>query len=359
MISEKEIKNLLKQLIKIKSVSGGEGEILKFLSSVLSDLGYKIKKQLVDEKSKERYNLLCGEGEVGICAHVDTVPELGMKKAFSPYEKNGLIYGRGSSDNKGSIAGLILSLHHYKKITKKLPKVFIAFTVDEEEWTAYGAKKLIEYLSGIKEMIVLEPTDLKICTEQEGSFEFELEVETNLSAHASFFEKYHNPIKILFHIIEKIEKDLRRKSNLLEINGGWRYYAVPKNAKSLIEIKMKKGEKKKDIENKIKKLIVEESKRLEKTKIEFKVIDSEEYIVFKKGNLIKRLKKSFEKEGLSPSLGIMSSWTEAAEFHKANIECVVFGPGNLEHSHTDKEHIKIREIKMFSKILLNLFMYNL
>lgn len=355
MIDEREIKSLLKKLIRIRSVSGHEGDILKFINSILSDIGYNTAKIFIEKGKRERYNLVCGDGEVGICAHVDTVPELGMKNAFSPYEKNGIIYGRGSSDNKGSIAGLILSLYHYKKVAKKLPKLFIAFTVDEEEWTADGAKKLIEHLDGLKEMIVLEPTDLKICTEQEGSFEFELEVEANLSAHASFFEKYHNPIKILFHVIEKIEKDLKRKTNILEISGGWRYYAVPKNAKSLVEIKMKKGEKKEWIENRIKEMIKSESKKFENTRINFKIIDIEEYLIFKKGKLVERLEKAFRKEGLAPAFGVMTSWTEAAEFHKAGIECVVFGPGNLEHSHTDKEHIKIKDIKTFSEILLNLF----
>jgi len=122
---------------------------------------------------------------------------------------------------------------------------------------------------------------------------------------------------------------------------------------------MKKGEKKSWLESRIKEILHSFSTMFFRSRINFKIIDIEEYLIFKKGKLVKRLEQAFLKEGLAPLRGVMPSWTEASEFHKANIACVVFGPGNLEQSHTDKEHIKIKDVKIFSKVLFNLFMYYL
>ena len=277
-------KNLLKKLISIKSVSGQEKEIGEFLIQELKKLGLSTEKQYI---SKGRFNVL---GETGssprimFSTHIDTVPELGMKKAFFPKEKGGRIYGRGSADTKGAIAGFLSAVSMYKEVMGVLPSFFICFTVDEEEWTSIGSEKALKKIPrSCKSAVVFEPTELKICTSQEGSFEFVLKVRTK-SAHASRFENYPNPAKILFDVIHEIETKLKRPVNILEVKGGWKFYAVPKDTHALCEVKMKKGEKSRNIKHKIKEITkAVEKKYREKGHtvwVEVDVVDSEEFIDF-------------------------------------------------------------------------------
>ncbi|MDT7907201.1 MAG: M20/M25/M40 family metallo-hydrolase [Candidatus Calescibacterium sp.] len=357
----KKLIKLTCELIKIKSVSGEEQKIGLFIEKYLINLGFKTKRQYIQESKKggnsnKRFNILAGDGEIMFSTHIDTVPDIGMEKAFSPKLVGDKIFGRGSADTKGAIASLLLALYLFKKLSKKLPKVSLCFTVDEEEWSSLGSKKISKSINSTQ-AIVIEPTSLEICTKQEGSFEFEILVQTE-SAHGSVFELYENPSKILFEIIQKIENKLNKKVSILEICGGWRYYAVPKNSKALLEVKIKEGEKLKEIEKNIK-AIVEEVKKLKeksKTKIQFKVLDSEDFIEFKKGNLSEKIKECMEEIGIQPKFSVMPSWTDAAEFHKKNIECVVFGPGDIQICHTEKEHIRISELEKFTKILLAFFL---
>lgn len=82
-------------------------------------------------------------------AHYDVVPVSGNWKHGSPFSgavEKGWIYGRGTSDMKGSMASLLLALRALKT-TKTAPKlnVEVSFTADEETDSALGAGWLVEH----------------------------------------------------------------------------------------------------------------------------------------------------------------------------------------------------------------------
>ncbi len=345
---KKQIITLIKDLVSIESVSGREREVQLFIEKKLKDIGIPTKRQYID---KARFNIFAGDFSSPhflISAHVDTVPSLGMKNAFNPIQIKGKIFGRGSADAKGGIASLLHAISTFISKSHKLKKIIFCFTVDEEEWSSYGSEKAIEFLpSSCKEAIVIEPTNMIACIEQEGTLEFELEVHTP-SAHASVFGKYKNPINELFKTINLIETETKSKVNILKIEGGWEYYAVPKYAKALVEVKVKKNEDLRKIKMKIQNVS-------EARKIKIKFIDQENYLSFFPKELLGILSSAFEKVGIRMKTGVMSSWTDASNFKKAGIESVIVGPGELELSHTEKENIKIKDTQIFSKILYNVF----
>ncbi len=341
---ENKVKEEVKKLISIPSHRNFV-PILEYIENRLSYIPFE--KQEVPDKG---YNLLYKTSEILINTHVDTVPPISMKDPFNPKEIDGKIYGRGAADTKGLLASLIIALDMFKEKNpdKEVP-VSIALTVDEEQNTALGSEYLLKKLDGIKYALVLEPTYGKICSKQMGTLEFSLEVETP-SYHASEFEKGENAVKIACEILNEIENKLKRPVNILHIHGGWKLYITPKKTSVLAEIKVFENENIKDIEKKIKNVVKSYPQA------RYILEDAENFLTFKKGKLFNLLEKSY-KEALdkSPEEGIMPSWTDAANFARAGIECVIFGFGNLADSHTEREHITVEElvnnVKVFYKFL--------
>jgi succinyl-diaminopimelate desuccinylase len=82
-------------------------------------------------------------------AHYDVVPVSGTWRHESPFSgavERGWIYGRGTSDMKGSMASLLLALRALKA-TRTAPRmnVEVSFTADEETDSVLGAGWLVEH----------------------------------------------------------------------------------------------------------------------------------------------------------------------------------------------------------------------
>ena len=345
------INRLKKELYSLISIPSHRDcdRINRYIKNRLSFISFN--DQPVGKRNLYNIYSISPDKPIMINTHVDTVPPINMKNPFSPYEKNGRIYGRGACDTKGLIASLIIALEDFKKNNpgKDIP-VSIAFTVDEEENTALGSERLVAVLDGITSVIVLEPTYGRICTKQMGSYEFSLRIKLP-SAHGSEFEKFKNPSKEAFRFISMMERELKRPVNIIKFNSGWDYYAVPEEAQLLCEFKVFENELISDIDAKVSDLI----DRFEYD-IELEVEDFEEFLSFKKGNIYNLLYRSYEKAlGNKPKEGIMPSWTDASNFHKAGLECLIFGFCSLADCHTERESISIEELYSMYHVLYNLF----
>ncbi|HWA85189.1 MAG TPA: ArgE/DapE family deacylase [Opitutus sp.] len=82
-------------------------------------------------------------------AHYDVVPVSGKWRHGSPFSgevERGWIFGRGTSDMKGSIASLLLALHALRS-TRTAPRmnVEVSFTADEETDSVLGAGWLVQH----------------------------------------------------------------------------------------------------------------------------------------------------------------------------------------------------------------------
>ena len=341
----------LKELISINSVSGKEKDIQEYIESRLMRAGINLEKQPVEG---DRFNLIYNNrSEHLISCHVDTVPPAGMEEPFLAREEGDRIYGRGASDVKGALSALIVAIESFVKenLSTELP-LSLAFVVDEETNSALGSEKAVEVLGEGKKCLVLEPTYGKFCTSQLGSLEFSLTVKGQ-SVHGAEFELVENPIKVCMELIKSIEEKLNRDVSILKIKGGSGLYMVPDRCETLLEVKLYEGESWKEIEEKIKEALKEGAVSCE---LDYRLEDVEEFIEFKKGGFLKLLEDTFEEAlGRKPERGVMPSWTDASNYHRAGYECVVFGEGSLAISHTDRESISISELEsmaLFFKRLL-------
>ncbi len=346
-IDTERLKTYLKELISIPSYEDCD-EIQNYLMEKLPYFNWE--KQYVGKK--DLYNILDIKPNKPflINTHVDTVPPIDMENPFEAIERNGAIYGRGAADTKGLIASLIVAIETFRLHNPERELPFsIAFTVDEEQNTALGSEKLKEVLGPIKYALVLEPTYGRICNKQMGALEFRLSIEVE-SAHAAEFEKFKNPSKIACDCIYGAEKHLERLVNIIKFNSGWEYYAIPKHAEVLAELKIYEGEKAEVVEERLKNFLREYKN------IEYRREDIEDFHFFGEGLAVKVMKEAYQKAiGKEPEMGVMSSWTDAANIYKAGVECIVFGTSHLDVAHTNREHITIKQMVDMTKILYSLF----
>lgn len=213
------MKSLIRKIIQINSISGDETKLGEFMVRFLHKLG--VKSQMIGEGNMVvRFS---GEDATKLMifnAHLDTVtagnladwkyPPLGQKSGVI---KSGKIYGLGASDEKASIATLLL-LAERLKVRKPPIDVFLTFVVGEEI-DGRGTKNVLKHFGneGILNQyrhisgVICEPTGLKeIQIAHKGNVFLKLTVRGD-AGHGSEPEKIKSQaIKSLMKAIGKIEK---------------------------------------------------------------------------------------------------------------------------------------------------------
>uniref|UniRef100_UPI00254BF2B9 M20/M25/M40 family metallo-hydrolase n=1 Tax=Lactococcus petauri TaxID=1940789 RepID=UPI00254BF2B9 len=164
-MEEKQKINILKDIVAIDTQDKNEKNVANYLSSLFKEYGINSQNIKV---SKGRDNLLAsfGEGEkvLGLTGHMDVV-SVGEKAdwshdPFDMYEKDGRLYGRGTSDMKSGLAALAIAMIEIKESGEKLNgQVKFLTTVDEEK-NETGAEKFVQLreISELDALIVAEPS---------------------------------------------------------------------------------------------------------------------------------------------------------------------------------------------------------
>jgi acetylornithine deacetylase len=163
--------SILRQLVSFDSTSRHSNlPLIEWVADYLSSRGARV--ELVYNDSKEKANLLGSigpdqEGGVVLSGHTDVVPVDGQEWTSDPFaltERDGRLYGRGSSDMKGFIACSLAALEDWKDL-KLLRPLHFAFSYDEEIG-CLGAHSLVDRIVGSLPRpafaIIGEPTDMRI-----------------------------------------------------------------------------------------------------------------------------------------------------------------------------------------------------
>ncbi len=349
MTKIQRVKNTLKELISIRSVSGHENKIQEYIKERLRKAGIRWEERRVE---KERYNLLIrGEGNRMVSCHVDTVPPAGMRNPYRAVEREGRIYGRGSSDVKGPLSALIVALEDFYREWRKVP-AYIALVIDEETNRAIGSEDMAKAVKDIvRKCLVPEPTEGRMCTQQRGSLEFKLTVKGK-GAHGAEFEKVGNPVRELIRTIAIIEAQTGRRVNILKIRGGTGVYAVPEKAEALVELKVNKGEEWRELFSRIQGICRE----LGSPPREIRLEDAENFLELDRSGFFEEVAPAYRRVyGEEPHTGVMESWTDAGNYHREGISCLIYGDCNLEVSHTSREYIEISSLERMLDFFTALF----
>lgn len=143
---------LTQDLVRIRSLSGEEEQVQDYLYSVLSRIGFEVRKY---SKVSNRPNLIASlhgkqeHPDILFIAHVDNIPSGDSSSWVSPpYEARIIqerIVGRGVADMKAGLASMIIAAKAIKASGVEMKGTFsIAAVVDEEVDSTFGMKYLAE-----------------------------------------------------------------------------------------------------------------------------------------------------------------------------------------------------------------------
>ena len=183
---------LTKALMRIPSVTGAEGEVGRYLASVLEGLGFSVRTQ---EVSADRFNIVAnaGEPDVVLCTHIDTVPPV-----LDVSEDDTALYGRGACDTKGIIAAM---LEAGKRLRADGIDRFAYLFVVGEETGGDGAKAANTLEWNSKYVIVGEPTELRLARAQKGTLMANLRIEGK-AAHSGYPEAGRSAVHPLVGVLQ-------------------------------------------------------------------------------------------------------------------------------------------------------------
>ena len=206
---KQEIIDFTQSLVRIKSYSGQEQEIIRFIEQKMKSLGYD--QVTIDSMGNVLGRI--GEGGKSILfdSHVDTV-EVNDEKdweypPFSGEIAEGRLHGRGSVDMKSSIAASIYAGVIARELGLTSGKaVYVSCTVFEEDCDGENLKHLFKELKLRPDYVVIcEPSNNKIAVGHKGKLQVSIKTQ-GVSAHGSAPEKGVNAVYEMAEIIQRVEK---------------------------------------------------------------------------------------------------------------------------------------------------------
>ena len=369
-----EVSSLLGELIKIESINmdykgstNGEAKIANYVYKYLKTLGVNCVKE---EVLPNRYNVICyieGKDKRGICfeSHMDTVSVNNMTiEPFNPIIKEGKMLGRGSADDKGSLAAMMYAIKILTKNNLK-PSTDLYFVASvDEEYNHRGVDHFLKKGINLQGAVVGEPTKIDVITACKGVVRWIISTKGK-AGHSSRPEKGQNAIYDMMDLIQAIKNDLipsyqNIKHRLLGsptlsvgcINGGIAVNIIPDRCSIEVDRRLLPRETSDSAKREILELI---NKLKEKNKIldidisdptvETIPVDTDinEKVVKTSMEACKKILGKSKIEGVNFGC-------DASSFTGEGIPSIILGPGNILQAHAENEFVDLKEVYYASEI---------
>ena len=369
---EEELIKLVQSLVQIpshKDVPNREKEVAEFIYDFCNKNGLEVELHTVDGERKNVIAYLKGEGTgkaLMFNGHTDTVPPYNMTiPPFDAEIHDGYIWGRGTSDMKGAIACMLMTMLGIKRSNRRMKGNIIFAGVIGEEERSEGTEYLVK--SGIKAdgAIVGEPSNYEYAIGHRGLEWLEIKIKGK-AAHGGMPMLGINAISKASKLICRIEEEIYPKlenryneymgpsvMNFGRIEGGTQPSTVADSCSIMIDRRYIPGEN-------VETVIGEYQDIIDKLKAEDPEFDAEIvrmpnnmltldhlYLMTPPDSHIVLATRESIKEviGREPEITRRRGWTDAALLSNyGNILSVVLGPGDISFSHTKDERVPIKHL---------------
>jgi len=206
---EPELAAFMQAIIRIPSLSSEEAAVIERIRAEMQRVGFD--EVNVDPMGNLIGRIGSGPYVIALDGHADTVDtgdlSLWERDPFSGDIENGILYGRGASDQKGGIASAVYAGALLKKAG--IPDnvtLYVTATVQEEDCDGLCWQYIVNEVGLRPDLIVItEPTSLRIYRGQRGRMELEVHT-SGVSCHGSAPERGVNAIYRMAGIIAEIEQ---------------------------------------------------------------------------------------------------------------------------------------------------------
>jgi acetylornithine deacetylase len=370
---QKYLTQILTDLVQINSANPGlwaegvgEAEIAKYLGQAMRQIGMEVHLDQVEQHRFNAVGILKGTGggrSLMWNGHLDTVGPNGMSQPFNAQVREGRLYGRGSQDMKGSLAGMLGAVRSIQDAGIHLKGDIILAGVADEELASLGTKHLMLNYKA-EAAIVTEPTDLRLCLAHRGFVAYKVET-TGRAAHGS---RYDEGIDAIIHMgrflaeLDVLEQQLRQRPphplvgppslHASIIQGGTEYSTYPAHCQLELERRICPGETSESATGELQMIL----DRLAQSDPKFHAslssslsrppfeIGSDAAIVQCSANAF------YQQTGKIASPSGVPFWTDAALLSEAGIPTVLLGP--IGHGlHSAEEWVDIQSCHDLARIL--------
>lgn len=365
---KQEIIEFAQELVRIKSYSGQEEEIIRHVAAKMKQLGY-------DEVSIDSMgNLLgrIGDGPRSVMfdSHVDTVTADDASEWEIPPFKgeitDGYLHGRGSVDMKSAVAASVYAAALAKRAGLASGKtVYVSCTVYEEDCDGENLGHLFRQFNlKPEEVIICEPSNNEIMLGHKGRAQFSIKT-YGVPAHGSAPEKGVNAIYEMSEIIKQVE-NLNARLNVA--NGPKRTVmississksaslnAVPSECEVSVDRRIVPGETEEDIRGEMDKVVEGKNATWEVSTITrtswtgMEILYRPFHLAWQidpSHKLVKRCVSAYHATfGYEP--GVFGFWdfsTNAVTPVSLGIPVIGFGPGDYKMAHMRNERCSVDQI---------------
>jgi putative selenium metabolism hydrolase len=364
----KDLQLFAQELVRIKSTSGNEETIIRFIASKMKALGYD--EVVIDGFGNVVGRVGSGEKAVMFDSHVDTVEvkdaELWKVPPFSGEIIDGWLWGRGSVDMKsGAAASIYAAAVAKSQGLLEGKRVYVSCTIFEEDCDGENLKHMFKELQFRPDFFVTcEPSGNIITTGHKGKAQIVIKTQ-GVSAHGSAPEKGVNAIYEMAEIINRVEKtnlELMTKAApkgtlvMSRISStGASLNAVPSECEVYLDRRMVVGETEETIKKEIEKIIKGKNATWEIGTLHRKTwtgmdITYEPFHLAWEIPFDHKLTKAFidsYKEVFGTEPGKYDFWdfsTNAVATVSMGIPTIGFGPGEYKLAHMTNERCEISQI---------------
>lgn len=213
---KKDVIDITRKLVSFETVTPLDLGCQAYLAGLLEAVGFEVHHQKYGEI--ENFFARIGTGHPHICyaGHTDVVPPGPLDKwthpPFDPTIDEGVLYGRGVADMKGSVAAFVSAAIDYVRDHGAPNKGSISFLItgDEEGLAVDGTVKVLEWMKKNGHMpdafLVGEPTNpdhlgQEIKVGRRGSLNGVLTVQ-GVQGHVAYPERSNNPMPLLVKLAD-------------------------------------------------------------------------------------------------------------------------------------------------------------
>jgi putative selenium metabolism hydrolase len=373
---EKELVELCQDLIRLKSYSGEERNVIARMRNFCISSGFddihidEYGNIIAHIKGREPGNKLLFDG------HVDTIPVINQAKwsvdPFGAQISGGRIYGRGASAMKGAMGAMMLAVACFAEDCNKefSGDIYVSGTVYEESFEGIAASKVSARVK--PDFVVLgEASECNISRGQRGRAEIVIET-YGVQTHSATPQKGVNAVYKMTELIERIKDlDVTRDEFLgdgimeltdiksLPYPGA---SVVPDYCKATYDRRLLVGETKESVLRPVLDII----KDMEQKDPEFKanafyakgkekcytgkIIEAERFFPAwtydETDEFIQTALRGLREAGFEPEMTKYPNCTNGSHYAgEAGIKTLGFGPSGVNLVHATDEYIEIEDLK--------------